>query len=80
MSGGTTVSAGTLDLSNQNALQSSTLATGGAIVVFDSSVSSHAFSLGGLSGAGNLNLIDNGGNGVVLTMGGNGASTIYSGA
>ena len=80
--GVTTVSAGTLDLSNQNALQNSTLATSGTGgVAFDSSVAGHAFTLGGLSGSGNMTLQDNAAtpNAVALTVGGNNASTTYSG-
>jgi fibronectin-binding autotransporter adhesin len=76
-SGPTSVSAGTLNLSNGLALQNSTL-TGGR-VVFDQSVVSHAFTLGGLSGGSNIALVDNGGNPVVLSVGNNGASTSYSG-
>ena len=78
-SGPTTVSAGTLDLSNPSALQNSTLATGG--IAFDSSVAGHAFTLGGLKGAGNITLQDNAAtpNPVALTVGGNNANTTYSG-
>ena len=77
--GGTSVAAGTFDLSNQNALQGSTLTTGGGLVVFDSAVSSHAFSFGGLAGAAGLNLINNGGNAIALSVGGNNQSTTFSG-
>jgi autotransporter-associated beta strand protein len=81
-SGDTTVSAGTLNLSSQNALQNSTLTTGGTGIVFDSSVTGHAFTFGGLSGSANLDLRDNAGspNAVALTVGGNGANTIFTGA
>ena len=48
-------------------------------MAFDSGVSSHAFSLGGLSGTGNLSL-QTGGTAVALTVGGNSLSTTYSGA
>ena len=44
--GSTYVDAGTLNLQNQYALQNSTLAAGG--VVFDQSVSSNAFTIGGI--------------------------------
>ena len=77
--GNTAVTSGTLVLANSLALQSSTLATGGTGLVFDQSVSSHAFTLGGLSGSGNLSLVDNGGNAVALTVGNNYATTIYAG-
>ena len=59
-SGTTTISGGTLNLSNSAALQGSTLvAPPSGSLVFDHGVSSHAFSLGGLSGTGNLSLQDN---------------------
>jgi autotransporter-associated beta strand protein len=78
--GPTTVSGGTLDLSNGNALQNSTLVgpTAGSLV-FDSTVGTHAFTLGGLSGPGNIGLQDSGGTAVAVTVGGNGSSTTYSG-
>ena len=55
--------------------------TKGNAVAFDSSVVSHAFTAGALSGTGNLVLQDNAGtpNPVALTVGGNDASTLYSG-
>ena len=80
--GTTSANNGTLNLSNSNALQNSTLAMGGGNVVFDQSVTGHAFTLGGLSGSGNLALQDNATptpNAVALTVGGNNASTVYSG-
>ena len=58
-SGSTTVSAGTLDLSNGLALQNSTLTTGGTGIVFDQSVGSSAFTFGSLAGSGNLALASN---------------------
>jgi len=77
--GTTTVSAGTLNLSNTLAIQYSTLASAG--IVFSSTVSSHAFTLGGLSGSSNLILADNAGspNPVALTVGNNNTATTYSG-
>jgi len=57
-----------LDLANSLALQNSTLTTGGTGLVFDQSVSDHAFTFGGLSGSTNLALTDNGGNPVTLTL------------
>jgi fibronectin-binding autotransporter adhesin len=79
-SGATTVSAGTVTLKNSLALQNSTVATGGTLV-FDSSVGSHAFTFGGLSGAGNLALLDNAGtpNAVALTIGNNNSTNTFSG-
>jgi autotransporter-associated beta strand protein len=55
------------------------LTSGG--VVFDASVASHAFTLGGLSGSGNLLLEDNATtpNKVALSVGNDNASTTYSG-
>ena len=52
--GNTSVSAGTLNLSNSLALQGSTVTTGGTGLVFDQSVGTNAFTLGGLSGSTNL--------------------------
>jgi autotransporter-associated beta strand protein len=79
-SGTVTVCEGALVLAQGNALQNATLSTAG--IVFDSSVVSHAFTLGGLSGASNLSLADNAGspNAVALTIGKNNASTTYAGS
>ena len=79
--GGASVSAGTLDLCNQNALQASTLTAAGGLVVFDSSVSSRAFTIGALGGSTNLALQDNASppDAISLTLGGNNASSNYSG-
>ena len=81
-SGTTRVTGGALNLSNSNALQNSTLVPAGGNVVFDQSVSSHAFTVGGLSGSGSLALQDNAvsPNPVALTIGGNNSSTTYSGS
>jgi autotransporter-associated beta strand protein len=78
--GDTTVAGGTILLANSLALQNSTLTPGG--VVFDSSVSSHAFTLGGLKGSSDLALQDNAAtpNAVQLLVGNNNQDTIYSGA
>ena len=78
--GTTTLSGGTLMLNNGNALQSSTLNYTGGVLSFSSSVSSHAFSLGGLSGSASITLNDSGGNGVALTVGGNNATTAFTGS
>ena len=81
--GGTSVSAGTLDLDNQNALRASTLllVSGSGGVSFDAGVSGNAFTLGGLSGSGNLVLTNNAAApaAVAVSVGANGASTTYSG-
>ena len=80
-SGPTTVSGGTLVLANANALQASTLiAPTGGSVVFSSSVASNAFTVGELSGWGNLTLQNNAGTAaaILLTVGGNNANTTYS--
>ena len=78
-SGTTTVSAGTLNLSNQYALQNSALTPAGGSVVFDQSVAGHAFTMGGLSGSGNIALQDNAAapDPVALTVGGNNVSTTF---
>ncbi len=77
--GATTVTGGSLILAHQLALQNSTVTTGGTGIVFDSSVASHAFTFGGLSGTTNLALTDNASNAVALTIGNNGSSQTYSG-
>jgi fibronectin-binding autotransporter adhesin len=78
--GSTTVTGGTLVLSHRLTLQSSTLVSGGTGLVFDSSVSSHAFTLGGFSGTTDLVLEDNASNAVALSIGNNGTSQNYSGS
>lgn len=80
--GATTANGGTLKLANSQALQNSTLSVNAGVVVFDSSVGSHAFTVGALSGTGNLALQNNAGtpSAVALTAGGNNASTVYSGS
>ena len=80
-SGSTTINGGTLNLSNALALQNSTLATGGAGIVFDQSVATHAFTVGGLGGSANLILADNASppNAVALSVGNNNANTNYAG-
>ena len=57
--GATTVSGGTLDLANQNALQNSTLTPAGGSVVFDQAVAGNAFNVAGLAGSGNISLQNN---------------------
>jgi len=80
-SGATTVSSGTLILANSYALGNSTITIGTAPIAFDSSVSSHAFTVGGLAGSSNLALRDNAAtpNPVAFTVGANNQSTSYSG-
>jgi len=80
--GTTTANGGTLKLANSLALQNSTLSVNPGAIAFDSSVGAHAFTVGALSGTGNLALQDNAGtpNAVALTAGGNNASTEYSGS
>ena len=78
--GGTTLAVGTLLLSNSLALQNSTLYPVGGTLAFDPAVTSHAFTLGGLSGAGNIVLTDANNNAVNLSVGNNNASTSYAGA
>jgi hypothetical protein len=79
----TTLSAGTIQMQHQAALQNSTLAlsgTGG--VVFDAVVAGNAFTLGGLSAASasaGLSLQNSAANAIALTVGGNNASTAYAG-
>jgi fibronectin-binding autotransporter adhesin len=77
--GGTLVLGGTLALANGNALQNSTVTPGNGIA-FSSAVSSAAFTFGGLSGGGNLNLANDAGSPVSLSVGNNNGSTVYSGA
>ena len=81
----------TLKLANTNALQDSTYlggesnTDGGGTLLFDSSVTSHAFTFGGLElqtgivGTNDITLQDTAQNPVALTVGGNNASTEYRG-
>ena len=79
--GQTTIFGGTLDLSNSLALQNSTLQLSAGSLVFDSSVVANAFTLGALSSAVNISLLNNAGTpaAIALSVGGNNASTTYSG-
>ena len=73
-SGATSITGGTLDLANSNALQNSTanVSIGNSLVL--SGAATSAVTLGGLSGSGAFNL------GVAaFTVGGNNATTTYSG-
>ncbi len=81
-SGATTnLSSGTILLTNQLALQNAAVGVNGGTLVFDSSVSGHAFTLGNVQGSGNVALQDNAGtpNAVALTIGDT-QSVTYSGA
>ncbi len=79
--GDTDVTSGSLTLLNANALEGSTLAANiGTTVTLDSSVSSHAFTFGGLGGSLNMPLTDDGGNSVALSVGNNNHSTVYLGS
>lgn len=76
-SGPTTINGGQLWVNAQGASQSSTFvvnANDGLVFSNDT-----AFVLGGLSGSGNVSLLNNLGNPVALTVGNNNASTTYSG-
>jgi autotransporter-associated beta strand protein len=81
-SGTTTVNNGTLVLANSGALLSSTLNANSALtdsgIVFDQA-GSGAFTLGGLTGSGNLALQDDASHPVALTVGGNNSATTYWG-
>ena len=75
--GTTTVGVGVLDLANSGgSILNSTLASGG--ITFDASVGGN-FTFGGLSGSGNIALIDTASNAVALSVGNNNTSTTYSG-
>ena len=78
-SGDTSVAGGNLDLDNALALQYSTLTSDG--VIFDQSVTGHTFTLGGLSGSGNIALEDDAAppHAVALSVGNNIGSTTYAG-
>ena len=79
--GVTMINAGTLNIVSPYALQSSTLilsnASGSGTVTFDPSILPNEFTLGGLSGNGDLNIARND---TTVSVGNNGASTTYSGA
>ena len=82
-SGATTNSAGTLKISNQLALQNSTLTMNGGSLSLDSSVGANAFTMGGLaaasSGAGyDIALQNSAATAIALTVGGNNTNTTYA--
>ena len=79
-----TMTSGTNDLANQNALQFSTLTVNGGTLLFDQSVSGSAYTLGGLAGNATGVTVALQNNAVTpapiaLTVGGNNASTGFSG-
>ena len=77
-SGATTVSGGSLVISNTFALQRSTLnCTNSGLVSFSSGIT--AFTLGGLAGTSNIGLTNVSGSVIALTVGGNNNNTVYSG-
>jgi len=84
--GTTTLTLGSLNLANQNALQNSILTMNGGSLIFDSTVGGNAFTLGGLSasssGAGyDIALQNNAGTpgAITLTVGNNNTDTTYAG-
>jgi fibronectin-binding autotransporter adhesin len=79
--GKTTVSGGTLRLSNPLALQFSTLSGNVGAVQFNSTVAGNAFTLGGLEGSRNLVLQNNAVTpaAIALSVGNNNANTTYAG-
>ena len=79
--GSTTVEGGTLLLSNQNAIQNSTLTLSGGTANFSSTVGGNAFTVGGLAGASNLVLQNNAASpaAIALSVGGNNENVSYSG-
>jgi autotransporter-associated beta strand protein len=78
-SGVTSITQGTLKLSNTSALENSTLNYAAGALTFDSGVASHAFTLGGLSGSVSILLKDALNNPVALSVGNNNVDTTYSG-
>ena len=78
LTGLTTVSGGMLVLSNQVALQNSTLNVTGGSVGFGIGLT--AFTLGGLAGTQNVGLTNASGATVALTVGNNNSNTVYSGS
>ncbi len=76
--GPTTVNGGTLLLGNGKAVQNSTVAVNvGGALAFSSSIGK--FTVGELSGANNIALVDTIGNPVTLSVGNNNASATYAG-
>jgi autotransporter-associated beta strand protein len=78
-SGKTTVSTGTLRLSNPLSLQFSTLSGNVGAVQFNSTVAGNAFTLGGLEGSRNLVLQNTAATAIALGVGNNDSDTTYAG-
>jgi fibronectin-binding autotransporter adhesin len=80
--GGTTISGGTLRLTNQLALQNTVVTLSGGGVAFDESVAADAFTFAGLGGAGGLVLANNAATPapIALTLGSTNATSSHSGA
>ena len=72
---------GSIDLASSGALGNARVLTGGTGLIFDQSVTSNAFALGNLSGAGNLALANNASSpaAVALTVGNQGLLATYTG-
>ena len=66
-------------MANQSALQNSTVNLNGGALTFDPVVAGNAFTFGGLTGSGDLALLNNNGQPIILTVGNNGSSNTYSG-
>jgi fibronectin-binding autotransporter adhesin len=84
LSGQTAVTAGSLILTNSLALQNSVVLVPASATAlqFDSTVATHAFSIGGLTGGNNLVMQDNASptpNTIDLTIGGTATSSTYNG-
>ncbi len=79
--GGMTMTAGTNDLANANAVQFSTLTVNGGILMFDQAVADNAFTFGGLAGTAGFALQNNAATPapVALAVGGNNASSTFAG-
>ncbi len=79
--GSLTMTSGTLDLANSNALQSGTLTANGGTLLFDKAVTGDAFTLGGLAGTAGILLQNNATTPapITLTVGSNNASATYVG-
>jgi autotransporter-associated beta strand protein len=80
-SGPTTINAdsGVVTLNNSNALKNSTVTAATDKLAFGTVVLSRAFTLGGLSGNGNLALANAAGAAVTVSVGNNNSNTTYSG-
>ena len=76
-----TMTAGTNDLANPNAVQFSTLTVNGGTLLFDQAVAGNAFTCGGLAGTAGFALQNNAATpaAIALTVGGNNAGTTIAG-